>query len=934
MSKQKIIQYGEYNNNGNIERIFVSDTQQIHKNKILCELCKSILIPKKCDNVKRTSHYAHKPEDGGRDCDSWSPIFKKEYDHNWHLMWQDFFKINNYGILEKVIEREIDGKKIRHRADIITNTEYIIEIQHSNISQEDINKRESFYGDKLIWIIDGRNNNFKFLFKTDDYYFGRYYLDFIYSFKKPVFIDTNYGLFELLKVNHDRICVVQKVNSKLKTNCKKLTKCFNNENKKEIYKQLINYLKNNAYNKYNFEYIDISNILSETINCKYDLKTDIFTSNFYYNNLIKIDYKHTGIYYFRDLNKQSYDIQKYIINKNGLLLEFIENQTEELCIDAIKNNIYSFKYIKNKTNTINKTILNIDGNMIQYIFNQTKELCNIAINQNINSFKFIKNKTYELNKQILNKNGLLLEFIENQTEELCFIAIKNNINAYNFVKDKTYDIDHYFLNNNNIKIFELYKNIELYEILKNILNKNGLLLEFIENQTEELCIIAIKNNINAYNFVKHKTYEIDKSILKIQNNLVINNEIYEILKNILNKNGLLLEFIENQTEELCIIAIKNNINAYTFVKNKTYEINKILLNIDGNMLQYIENQTDELCIIAIKNNINAYTFVKKITYNLYKSILIEHNILSTNNIKIYELFKNILNKNGLLLEFIENQTEELCIIAVKNNIDAYNFIINKTYELDKKLLDINFNILKYIENQTEELCLIALKNNIDSFKHIKNKTYNLNKNILNIDGNMLKYIENQTEELCLIALKNDLKSYNYIQNKTDEINKIYNKIHDDNIYYEKYYKKISNNGMYLKYITEQTENICLLAIDNNVASYEYVKNMTPNIAIAIVKKDGMLLNKIDEIFHTNDICIAALKNNINAYQFIKNKTYEINAYVLSKKGWLLKFIENQTDELCIIAVQNDGMALEFVKNKTKEICDMAIKSNINAKKFI
>jgi hypothetical protein len=51
-----------------------------------------------------------------------------------------FFKDNEYGDLECVIRKEIDNKLKCHRADIITKTNYIIEIQHSNISDNDVKK--------------------------------------------------------------------------------------------------------------------------------------------------------------------------------------------------------------------------------------------------------------------------------------------------------------------------------------------------------------------------------------------------------------------------------------------------------------------------------------------------------------------------------------------------------------------------------------------------------------------------------------------------------------------------------------------------------------------------------------------------------------------------------------------------------------------------
>ena len=187
MSIHHNIIYGIHDDNK--QRIFVSDTRPCDKDKIKCEICSNILIPKK-GNIN-THHYAHKSLDI-INCDDWAPKFKSDIDHHWHLQWQYFFKNNNYGDIECVIKKEIDNKIICHRADIITKTNYIIEIQHSNIYDNDVIKREEFYGDKLIWIIDGRNTNFNFLFYTENNFFiGQYHKEFIYSFKRNVLIDTD-----------------------------------------------------------------------------------------------------------------------------------------------------------------------------------------------------------------------------------------------------------------------------------------------------------------------------------------------------------------------------------------------------------------------------------------------------------------------------------------------------------------------------------------------------------------------------------------------------------------------------------------------------------------------------------------------------------------------------------------------------------------------
>ena len=42
-----------------------------------------------------------------------------------------------------------------HRADILTASGGVVEIQHSSISAETITERERFYGEKMAWIFDG-----------------------------------------------------------------------------------------------------------------------------------------------------------------------------------------------------------------------------------------------------------------------------------------------------------------------------------------------------------------------------------------------------------------------------------------------------------------------------------------------------------------------------------------------------------------------------------------------------------------------------------------------------------------------------------------------------------------------------------------------------------------------------------------------------------
>jgi ribosomal protein L37AE/L43A len=100
-----------------------------------CPLCKTAVIAK-CGRIV-IWHWAHET---GSDCDPWA-----ETPGPWHRGWQESVPA---GQREVVIGE--------HRADIMTNG-YVIELQHSPISPEEIQARERYYKQHtngLIWIFN------------------------------------------------------------------------------------------------------------------------------------------------------------------------------------------------------------------------------------------------------------------------------------------------------------------------------------------------------------------------------------------------------------------------------------------------------------------------------------------------------------------------------------------------------------------------------------------------------------------------------------------------------------------------------------------------------------------------------------------------------------------------------------------------------------
>lgn len=103
-----------------------------------CPLCQEKVFSK-CGDIKNW-HWAHH---NSKSCDSWY-----EPETEWHKNWKLIFGKDN---CEIVISK--DG--VRHIADIVTKKSVVIELQNSPIQKNIIRRRENFYGERMIWVVNG-----------------------------------------------------------------------------------------------------------------------------------------------------------------------------------------------------------------------------------------------------------------------------------------------------------------------------------------------------------------------------------------------------------------------------------------------------------------------------------------------------------------------------------------------------------------------------------------------------------------------------------------------------------------------------------------------------------------------------------------------------------------------------------------------------------
>lgn len=154
-----------------------------------------------------------------------------------------------------------------------------------------------------------------------------------------------------------------------------------------------------------------------------------------------------------------------------------------------------------------------------------------------------------------------------------------------------------------------------------------------------------------------------------------------------------------QTESMCMAAIKRNPLAIKSIKIKqTEELCLAAVTKDGTMLRYVDNKTARICVAAIVQNMNAFKYIKTEDYSYHKHPVPGDppHITRLEYMKIAEI---VLKHNGRMIRFVdrEEQTERLCLIAVKQNGIA----------------------LKYAQNKTKDVCHEAIKQNPSAVKYIR-----------------------------------------------------------------------------------------------------------------------------------------------------------------------------------------------------------------------
>lgn len=220
-----------------------------------------------------------------------------------------------------------------------------------------------------------------------------------------------------------------------------------------------------------------------------------------------------------------------------------------------------------------------------------------------------------------------------------------------------------------------------------------------------------------------------------------------ILKNILDFDVL--------SDNLWIFILQDDYNALEYIKNQTKDICREAIKQNGLALQYIKKQTKKLCVSAIKQNGLALQYVKPDIY-----IYLNHMIDDL-----------AVKQNGLAIQYVYNQNDDICKSAIINDPLAIQYIKAPTNYLCKLAVKLNGYTLCYIDDQTEEICKIAVQSKGLALEYVKDQTKDICKLAVQQNTDALQYVKDESilVEMCNIAIKQKTNKIRCVKKQTKDM---------------------------------------------------------------------------------------------------------------------------------------------------------------------
>ncbi|MCR3761251.1 hypothetical protein KYB31_19945 [Clostridium felsineum] len=174
-----------------------------------------------------------------------------------------------------------------------------------------------------------------------------------------------------------------------------------------------------------------------------------------------------------------------------------------------------------------------------------------------------------------------------------------------------------------------------------------------------------------------------------------------------------------------------------------------------------------------------------------------------------------IEKNPWLIEKVDNQYEELCILCVKKAWNTLKLIKKPTEKVIENAVKTKGWAIQYVKNPSEKVSLKAIETDWDSIRYIKNPSLKVMIKSVQLNWEAIKYLDNPPFEVKKIAAEKNEESVMYLDNISDDEKKQfikanikvlkYIKFEDDSTIKDILIDKLNSNEVERQYVVDFLE---------------------------------------------------------------------------------------------------------------------------------
>lgn len=271
---------------------------------------------------------------------------------------------------------------------------------------------------------------------------------------------------------------------------------------------------------------------------------------------------------------------------------------------------------------------------------------------------------------------------------------------------------------------------------------------------------------------------------------------------------------------------------------------------------------------------------------------------------------------------------------------------NLDNELLLELIDFDAGYLRYVNPQTPDLIYAAYDKDPSVFKYVDFSKVSIQflERVVSEYPVMVQHIYSPSPDIMKLALSRDLNVLPYIEKYLDE---------------DMYEWLLAQNGLILEFIPagKQTENMVMIALNENVISYQYAHIKTEatdtrlieldptktawlgkywsSLATQLVAYNPKFITRfynVPEII-TDEIMKLAIDGEPMLYRTFPNPSLEVTKYAIDAYVDILEYIPYD-QEIIDYAISVNGLALKYVKKKDLKTIKDAIAQNVHALSYV